>query len=139
MQMNTRNSSQEQSSPSLYEQIGGIKTINRAVDYFYSRVGQSRRLYYFFKPLDIRAQSAHQKAFIAHILGGFPNFVPASSFDTTAPFEDMQLEERDVQEINEIIKESMEFAGVDRSIIDQLMTLLHATKDEVISQKYGLF
>lgn len=130
---------QPQYGMTLYEQIGGIKTINKAVDYFYYRVGQSKRLYYFFRPLDIKTQSAHQKAFIAHILGGFPNFQASSNLDTTAPFEDMQLTQQDVQEINALIKEAMLFAEIDKNIIDQVMTLLQTTKEEVINQKYGLF
>lgn len=128
-----------QIGPSLYEQIGGISVINKAVDYFYYRVHQHERLTHFFRPINVKAQSAHQKAFIAHALGGFPSFRNTSTMDTTSPFEDMNLTAQDVEDINKIIEESMEYVGISRSLIDQLMTLLRATKDEVISSKYGLF
>ena len=57
-------------APSLYERLGGMVSIDVAVDRFYERVVADPELAPFFAPVDMRRLRAHQKAFLAMALGG---------------------------------------------------------------------
>jgi hemoglobin len=58
--------------PSLYEQIGGEKAIEAAVDLFYKKVLADDRVNGFFKGVDMDRQRAMQKGFLTFAFGG-PN------------------------------------------------------------------
>jgi hemoglobin len=54
----------------LFERLGGMVSIDVAVDQFYDRVLGDPELAPFFDHVDLRRQRAHQKAFLAMTLGG---------------------------------------------------------------------
>jgi hemoglobin len=56
----------------LYERIGGEKAVDAAVDIFYKKVLQDKRINYFFEGVDMKKQAAKQKAFLTVAFGG-PN------------------------------------------------------------------
>ena len=58
--------------PSLYDQLGGEKAIDAAVDKFYEKVLADERVNGFFKGVDMDRQRAMQKAFLTFAFGG-PN------------------------------------------------------------------
>ena len=50
--------------PTLYEQLGGEKAVDAAVDLFYKKVLADDRVNGFFKGVDMDRQRAMQKAFL---------------------------------------------------------------------------
>ncbi|MGH3475388.1 MAG: group I truncated hemoglobin [Acidimicrobiales bacterium] len=56
--------------PTLFERLGGMVSIDVAVDRFYERLLADPGLAGFFDHVDLRRQRAHQKAFLAMALGG---------------------------------------------------------------------
>ena len=56
-------------APTIYERLGGLVTIDVAVDQFYDRVVGDPELAPFFERVDLRRQRAHQKAFLTMALG----------------------------------------------------------------------
>ena len=58
--------------PSLYEQLGGEKAIDAAVDKFYDKVLADDRVNSFFKGVDMDRQRRMQKGFLTFAFGG-PN------------------------------------------------------------------
>ena len=58
--------------PSLYEQLGGEKAVDAAVDLFYKKVMADDRVNGFFKGVDMNRQHAMQKGFLIFAFGG-PN------------------------------------------------------------------
>jgi hemoglobin len=54
----------------LYKQLGGMVSIDAAVDRFYERVLAEPELAPFFGGVDVRRLGAHHKAFLAMALGG---------------------------------------------------------------------
>jgi len=58
--------------PSLYEQLGGEKAIDAAVNKFYDKVLADDRVNGFFKGVDMDRQRRMQKAFLTFAFGG-PN------------------------------------------------------------------
>ncbi|CAK8720534.1 MAG: hemoglobin [Candidatus Electronema aureum] len=58
--------------PTLYEQLGGEKAVDAAVDLFYKKVLADDRVNGFFKGVDMDRQRAMQKAFLTFAFGG-PN------------------------------------------------------------------
>ena len=54
----------------VYERLGGMVSIDVAVDQFYARVIGDPELAPFFAHVDVRRLRAHQKAFLAMALGG---------------------------------------------------------------------
>jgi hemoglobin len=57
---------------SLYEQLGGAAAVDAAVDIFYRKVLADEHLRPFFEGVDMKRQTAHQKAFLTMAFGG-PN------------------------------------------------------------------
>src|SRR5215204_6171955 len=57
-------------TPTLFERLGGMVSIDVAVDRFYDRVVGDPELAPFFDRVDLPRQRAHQKAFLAMALGG---------------------------------------------------------------------
>lgn len=57
-------------TPTLFERLGGLVSIDVAVDQFYDRIQGDPELAPFFDRVDLRRQRAHQKAFLAMALGG---------------------------------------------------------------------
>ena len=60
--------------PSLYEQIGGEKAVNAAVDLFYKKVLADDRVNGFFKGVDMNRQRGMQKGFLTFAFGGPNNY-----------------------------------------------------------------
>ena len=56
----------------LFEEIGGEKAVNAAVDIFYRKVLKDTRISRFFDGVDMDRQAAKQKAFLTVAFGG-PN------------------------------------------------------------------
>jgi hemoglobin len=56
--------------PTLFERLGGLVSIDVAVDQLYDRIQGDPELGPFFDQVDLRRQRAHQKAFLAMVLGG---------------------------------------------------------------------
>ena len=59
----------ETTSPSLFERIGGNRTIAAAVELFYDNVLADALLRPFFVGLDMQTQKRKQRAFLAYALG----------------------------------------------------------------------
>jgi hemoglobin len=57
-------------TPTLFERLGGLVSIDVAVDQLYGRIQGDPELAPFFDHVDLRRQRAHQKAFLAMALGG---------------------------------------------------------------------
>jgi hemoglobin len=57
-------------TPTLFERLGGMVSLDVAVDRFYDRLLADPELAHFFDSVDMRRQRAHQKAFLAMALGG---------------------------------------------------------------------
>lgn len=60
--------------PSLYDQLGGEKAVDAAVDLFYKKVLADDRVNGFFKGVDMTRQHAMQKGFLTFAFGGPNNY-----------------------------------------------------------------
>lgn len=60
--------------PSFYEQIGGEKAVDAAVDLFYKKVLADDRVNGFFKGVDMNRQRGMQKGFLTFAFGGPNNY-----------------------------------------------------------------
>jgi hemoglobin len=57
-------------TPTLFERLGGLVSIDVAVDQLHDRIQGDPELAPFFDRADLRRQRGHQKAFLAMALGG---------------------------------------------------------------------
>jgi hemoglobin len=57
-------------APTLYDRLGGIVSIDVAVDRLYDRMIGDPELAHFFDDVDLPQLRAHQKSFLATALGG---------------------------------------------------------------------
>jgi len=68
----------QQSAPTttapLFDRIGGRPAIRATVDLFYDKMMADPRVNYFFEGVDMRAQRAHQAAFLTFALGGAKSY-----------------------------------------------------------------
>ena len=119
---------------SLYHRVGGSQTVNIAVDYVYRRIAEHHRLRDAFYGLNIRLIAAHQKVFISHKLGGFPNFQHTTMADIDSEIANLDLTATDVEDLNNIIKDAMDYAQVPKACSEMIMKLLKKSKEEVLGR-----
>lgn len=59
---------------SLYEELGGEKAVDAAVDIFYKKVLADDRVNNYFSNVDMKKQARKQKAFLTMAFGGPNNY-----------------------------------------------------------------
>ena len=126
--------SPEKVRATLYEKIGGNRTINKAMKYFYTCISQDKTLAPHFAPLHLSEKSKQHQELLTEMLGG-PTCLPKS--DITDAFEGLEkinLSEDNVNTINELIEASLIYAGVEENLIEEIMELLTRKKQDVIKK-----
>jgi hemoglobin len=64
----------ESDERSLFERLGGKNAVNAAVDIFYKKVLEDKRIKHFFSDVDMNRQIKAQRAFLTFAFGGAPNY-----------------------------------------------------------------
>lgn len=114
----------------LFERIGGMKAVNAATELFYNKVTQDDRVNHFFEGVDISAQSAKMKSFLAYALGAPLNYTGKSMRDAHAH---MQLNERHFNAVAKHLVATLEELGVPKSLIQEVMDIVASTKADVLN------
>jgi hemoglobin len=110
----------------LFEKLGGAEAVTLAVDKFYERVLNDKRVNHFFANVDMEAQKDHQRAFLTYAFGGTPQYdgrtmrvaharlvkeqgLTGEHFDAIA--EDLVLTLQELGIASELIEEVVAIAG----------------------------
>lgn len=125
--------SQKQQDRSLFEKIGGRDAVSAAVDLFYDKIITDARINHLFDGTDLKRQRAKQKAFMTYAFGGAPTY---SGLSMRKAHEKL-VREKDLNEghfnaVAENLVETLRELGMQQDLIDEIMTLVGSTKQDVL-------
>ncbi|MEM7392168.1 MAG: group 1 truncated hemoglobin [Verrucomicrobiota bacterium] len=117
---------------SIYARIGGDAAINAAVDLFYKKVLADDHINHFFEDVNMKGQHIRQKAFFSAVLGG-PK--PWTGKNMRRAHKHLDLEESHFNAVAKHLSATLKDLKVDQKLIDEVMTLVGTTKDDVLNRK----
>lgn len=126
--------SDEQTTPSLYERIGGEAAVNAAVDVFYHKVLEDYRINRFFERTDMAKQVEHLKAFMTVAFGGPNNYTGRSLRDGHARLVKMGLNDSHFDIVMEHLGATMQELNVPAELIAEAAALVESVRGEVLGK-----
>jgi hemoglobin len=118
-------------TPSLYEQLGGIEVIATVVEDFYGRILADHTLVPLFAGKDLEALRRHQTRFISHALGGPNQYAGRSMRKAHAG---LAITPAQFGAVAGHLVASLAAFGVPEGVIDQIIAHVAQLKDDVVGQ-----
>jgi len=125
---------QEAHVSSVFEQIGGAKAMDAAVDLFYRRVLTDDRISHFFEGVDMERQSAKQKAFLTMVCGGPNSYTGADMRKGHAHLVQRGLNDLHFDAVAEHLGGTLEELGVARPLIEQVLQAAESMRADVLNR-----
>lgn len=119
---------------SLYEQLGGDKAVDAAVDIFYRKVLADDRVNGFFDDTDMERQAAKQKAFLTMAFGGPHNYSGRDMREGHKRLVERGLDDSHVDTIIELLGESLRELNVPDELIAQVAAIAESTRNDVLNR-----
>lgn len=123
-----------ETSPSLFEQIGGEPAVDAAVDLFYKKVLNDHRINRFFDNSDIEKQAVKQKAFLTMAFGGPNNYTGLDMRQAHAKFVKMGLDNSHFDAVMEHLGATMKELNVPDELIAQAAAIAESTRNDVLGR-----
>jgi hemoglobin len=118
-------------TPTLFERLGGMVSIDAAVDQFYDRVLGDPELAPFFDQVDLRGQRAHQKVFLAMALGGPRSYERRGLADA---HRQLRISDHHVDLVAGHLAAVLAGLGVLPALIDEVVAAIDGVRDEVLDR-----
>ena len=121
-------------TPTLFRRLGGMLSIDAAVDAFYDRVIADPELAPFFERVDLRDQRRHQKAFLAMALGGPLRSGRRSLADAHAA---LAIDDHHVDLVLGHLATVLAALGVTPPLLDEVSTAVESLRDDLLGRTHG--
>ena len=118
-------------TPTLFERLGGMVSIDVAVDQFYDRVLGDPDLACFFDQVDLRRQRAHQKAFLAMALGGPRSYEGRGMAEA---HRHLGISDHDVDLVAGHLAAVLAGLGVSPALVDEVVAAVDGLRDTVLGR-----
>ena len=118
-------------SESLYDRLGGKAAVDAAVDVFYSKVLADDRIRHFFDGVDMDRQKGKQRAFLTMAFGGPVKYEGKDLREAHKGLEG--LNEDHFSAVAEHLQATLEELSVPGDMIQEVMTLVGSTHDDVLN------
>jgi hemoglobin len=118
-------------TPTLFERLGGMVSIDVAVEQFYDRVLGDPELAPFFDQVDLRRQRAHQKAFLATALGGPRRFEGRGLAEA---HRHLRISDHHIDLVVGHLAAVLAGLGVLPALIDEVVAAIDGMRDEVVDR-----
>lgn len=120
----------------LYERLGGRGAVQTAVDLFYDKVLDDYRISRFFETVDMERQRAKMLAFMTYAFGGAPNYSGASMRKAHEKMVTNDgLNEEHFEAVVEILAETLIEIGVSQDLLDEVLTIVNSTRNDVLNRQ----
>ena len=116
-------------APTVFDRLGGMVSIDAAVELFYDRVVSDPELAPFFDRVDLRRQRAHQKAFLAMALGGPRGYGGRGLGEAHAH---LDLTDHHVDLVAGHLASVLAGLGVSPALIDDVVSAIDGLRDTVL-------
>jgi hemoglobin len=119
-------------APTIYERLGGLVSIDVAVDQLYDRLAGDPELAPFFDRVDVRRLRAHQKAFLATALGWPSPYAGAGLADA---HRHMAIDDHHVDLVAGHLAAVLAGLGVSPALVDEVVSAVDSLRDEVLGRR----
>ena len=119
-------------APTIYERLGGVVSIDVAVDQFYDRLVGDPELAPFFDRVDLRRLRAHQKAFLAMALGGTRCYEGRGLAEA---HRHIAIDDHHVDLVAGHLAAVLAGLGVSPALIDEVVSAIDSLRDEVLGRR----
>jgi hemoglobin len=118
----------------LFEQIGGEKAMDAAVDLFYRRVLSDDRISRFFEGVDMERQAAKQKAFLTMVCGGPNSYTGMDMRKGHAHLVKNGLNDTHFNAVAEHLGGTLEELGVAKPLVQQVLQAAESMRADVLNR-----
>jgi hemoglobin len=118
----------------VYEQIGGAKAMDAAVELFYRKVLGDDRISHFFEDVDMERQAAKQKAFLTMVFGGPNNYTGQDMRKAHAHLVKNGLNDSHFNAVMEHLGSTLKELGVPAPLIQQMAQTAEGTRADVLNK-----
>lgn len=118
---------------SLFERIGGMKAVEAAVEIFYAKVIADDRIAHFFRWVNIDAQIAKQKAFLAYAFGAPVNYSGKAMRHAHAHLVDKGLNGTHFDIVLDHLSDTLRELQVAQHLIEEVQHIAAATRSDVLN------
>jgi hemoglobin len=119
-------------APTIYERLGGLVSIDVAVDQFYDRLVGDAELAPFFDRVDVRRLRGHQKAFLAMALGGPRGYEGQGLAEA---HRHVAVDDHHVDLVAGHLAAVLAGLGVSPALIDEVVSAVDSLRDEVLGRR----
>lgn len=119
----------------LYEKLGGEKSVDVAVDIFYRKVLQDERIKDFFTDVDMDEQIQKQKSFLTFAFGGPNNYSGASMKESHERLVEKGLNDSHVDAVVENLGETLKGLGVSEELIGEVAAVAESVRGQVLGRE----
>jgi len=119
---------------SLFEQIGGAKAMDAAVELFYRRVLTDDRISHFFEGVDMERQAAKQKAFLTMVCGGPNSYTGMDMRKGHVHLVKRGLNDAHFNAVAEHLGGTLEELGVAPNLIQQVLQAAESMRADVLNR-----
>ncbi|MGB5686691.1 MAG: group 1 truncated hemoglobin, partial [Candidatus Electrothrix sp.] len=117
---------------SIYEQLGGEKAVDAAVDLFYKKVLADSRVNGFFKGVDMERQLRMQKGFLTFVFGGPINYSVKNLRAGHAHLVAKGLNGTHFSAIIEHLRATLKELGVKDELVQQAIKVASSVRNDIL-------
>lgn len=119
----------------LFDLLGGEKAIETAVNSFYKKVLNDKRIAHFFDGVDAEKMRSHQKAFMTYAFGGTEQYSGKSLREAHAKLvEKMGLNDSHFDAVEENLRTTLKEMTISADLISEVMAIIEGTRDNILNR-----
>lgn len=119
---------------SLFDRLGGMKAINRAVDVFYAKITADPHVSPYFSGITMPRLRAKQKAFLAMVLGGPNAYTGRNLRDAHRPLVQRGLDDSHLDRVITLLGETLLELGAAPGDVDEVAAIANSVRDEILDR-----
>lgn len=123
-----------ETTPSLYEKIGGRAAVDAAVDIFYGKVMADERINTFFEGVDMSKQAGKQKAFLMMAFGGPHRYTGLDMRNGHAHLVAKGLNDTHFDAVIENLATTLRELNVPEELIAEVAAVAESTRTDVLGR-----
>ncbi|MEM9674579.1 MAG: group 1 truncated hemoglobin [Cyclobacteriaceae bacterium] len=116
----------------LFEKIGGMATVDIAVEIFYLKVLADDAISHFFRWTNMDAQIARQKVFLAYVFGAPLNYSGKNMRDAHAHLVKRGLNESHFNAVIGHLVSTLQELCIGEDLIDEVSRIAENTRNDVL-------
>ena len=119
---------------SLYEELGGEETVEKAAHYLYVHILEDDRISGFFEDIDIEKQKRKMSAFLTYIFGGPSLYLGKDMRRAHKHAVGNGLKDEHVDAMMECVKMSLSDIGVGKGLVTKVISKIEDHRNDVLDK-----